>query len=292
LYLALRRLAQSKGLGIGQVGPVLVVGQPSSAALLATAAASADDAARSMPDPLRGTLLRKEAWSWPRLATPRSLVGQLALAASLNVTNLDAIPHDLWDARSLPAMTWSQKATLLLFGFDLYFQIDAEKRELHIVNMPRSMSLRRVYQVPGDPSATARALSERFPQAFFQVRGQSLVVRSTWEDQVEVMKVLRPSTGRGTGKPPGPEPDLDRQRFTLTVQDEPLGPLLRVLARRLRAELSVDPSLEPAMRTRVSFSVTEVTATELLTAAVRPAGLKVHFEKAEIKVVAGDATED
>jgi hypothetical protein len=57
--------------------------------------------------------------TWKRLAEPREIVRDRLQSAGLRLDNPDAIPHDVWDAGSLPPMSLADQLTIVLVQFDL-----------------------------------------------------------------------------------------------------------------------------------------------------------------------------
>ncbi|MGC3968428.1 MAG: hypothetical protein QM775_13940 [Pirellulales bacterium] len=129
----LEQVARAHDLGISYFGPIVYIGPRTTAANLRTVAALHQQDAQSLPLDLRTAQARKAAWRWESLAEPRKLAKLLADEARLTVTNLDIVPHDLWPAAELPPLSWSERLTLLLAGFDLSYRIDASKRTLTLV---------------------------------------------------------------------------------------------------------------------------------------------------------------
>jgi hypothetical protein len=83
-----------------------------------------------MPSDLRARLLNQRPLVWPDLAQPRDLVAALAAEAGLSVKLPDSTPHDLWPAVDLPPLTWTDRLSLVLAGFDLTFEIDPAKKTI------------------------------------------------------------------------------------------------------------------------------------------------------------------
>jgi hypothetical protein len=77
-------------------------------------------------------------------------------------------------------------------------------------------------------------------------------------------------------------------RYTLAIQEKPLGPVLKQLAEKLKLELQIDrEALGEAgisLERLVSFKVDEATVDELFTAALKPAGLSFRREGTALKV--------
>ena len=85
----------------------------------------------------------------------------------------------------------------------------------------------------------------------------------------------------------GASSDRDK-RYTLTVQDEPVGALLRVLAHRAATNWKYVGVPPAQLDQRVSFSVSEATLPALLQAATSPASLRFSIEEAKITVTPAD----
>jgi hypothetical protein len=283
---ALRQIAIQQQLGTGTVGSVFLVGPGRTTVLLATAAEIANEKHASFSEPLRAKLMRRKAWSWKRLSTPGALVAELAEEAGLTVVNPQVLPHDLWDQRVLPPLTWAERMLVVLAGFDLYFDVDPDRQSVVITKLPSQLSLRRTYRVKGDADPLAQRLSEQFPRAFFQVQGKVIAVRSLVEDHWKIERLLKEGAAAAvdSGRPSQVDPDM--RRYTLTVQDELVEPLLRVLARRTGHTLVIDDSAQPAMTQRVSFAVQEVTAEELFRNAVASLNLSAELRDGQVVVTA------
>jgi hypothetical protein len=67
----------------------------------------------------RGPYRAVSVATWERLAEPPTIVDGQLRAAGLILDNPGAIPHDLWDAGSLPPMSLADQLTILLVQFDL-----------------------------------------------------------------------------------------------------------------------------------------------------------------------------
>ncbi len=269
-------------LGVGTVGALVYVGPARSAAMIGTAAELANDQVRNLPAPRRRGLLGRQTTSWPRLTVPRTVLEGLAVEAGFTITNSGAMPHDLWVARELPPLTWAERMTVILTGFDLAFRLVQDEPRIQLVTMPRILAITREYRSPGDLNALARDLSQQFPQAYLTVHDGRLSVRSTVEDHKAIAKKLTSTESDAvTVLPPS---DPGQRRYTLTVQDQPLRPLLQTLADRVDRKLVLDPSVASHLQKRVSFTVSEVELEKLFEAALAPVGLTAEFEPGTIRV--------
>lgn len=283
LQAALAALADGLDLDVKRVDSVLVFGPREALHTLRTAAALRQAEAQRAPAALRKKLLRRVAWRWDDLAEPRELLADLAQEAGLSCDADADVPHDLWAAHDLPALTWSDRVTLLAVQFGCTYAIDGTA--LRLVPLPDRLTLRRTYDAEGDPAAQAAAWRELAPDCAIEVQGRQLVVEGLLEDH-ERLSGGEPPVGPATVAASDAE-----QRYTLNVQNVGLGRLLDELARRLQLEFrDVDASLKAAGQTReaiVSLQVKDASLDELLHAALDPLGLE--FARAGRVVTLRDA---
>ena len=92
---------------------------------------------------------RLEHASWEDLATPKSLLEQVAKDAGIELTGLEQIPHDLWAGVRLPPLQAVDRITLIAAQYDLTFELGADGRSARLAPVPD--------QVP--------ALKPAFPEA-------------------------------------------------------------------------------------------------------------------------------
>ncbi|MFN9719047.1 MAG: hypothetical protein ACK58L_10160, partial [Planctomycetota bacterium] len=75
---------------------------------------------------------------WEMLAEPRQILVESATAVGLRISNPEAIPHDVWDAGSLPSMSFASLAAVILNEFDLMLAPDTSDRALMVSPIPRN----------------------------------------------------------------------------------------------------------------------------------------------------------
>jgi hypothetical protein len=83
---------------------------------------------------LRGALTTRPV-EWQKLAEPRLILEELAAAVGLAISNPEAIPHDVWDRSTWPAVSFSDAATVILNQFDLAFTVDSDSASIRIVSI-------------------------------------------------------------------------------------------------------------------------------------------------------------
>ncbi|HVW36627.1 MAG TPA: STN domain-containing protein [Pirellulales bacterium] len=266
--LALERLARSQHLGISWYGPLVYLGPEPAAARLRTLAALRAAEAKSMPAARRSSFAKTQAWQWDDLAEPRTLVEQLADEARVKIAGIEHVPHDLWAAADLPPLAWTDRLTLVANEFDLTFRFDDDGRKIELILVPESVLLERSYPGGRNPQEIAERWQRQAPEAEIKVEGDKVVVRGRAEDH-EALTAAKP-------RPQAPAAG-GTEVYTLAVRDQPLGPVLEELKKRLGLQLHIDEAAlkaaEISLDRRVSFNVEKATLDELFAAALKPAGL-------------------
>src|SRR5690606_7939817 len=132
-------------LAVSHFGPVMVLGPPQATRRLRTVAElRRQDLARLAP-PARGNWARMRRWQWEDLATPRSLLEQIADEANFSIENLDIIPHDLWAGCDLPPLSIADRLSLVLNQFDLTFELTNPQGDLRLMRIPAEVAVERSY---------------------------------------------------------------------------------------------------------------------------------------------------
>ena len=227
LEAALESIARHCGLGMSRVGPVVFIGTPQAASQARALAALRTDDVRRLPPAAQRRWSQLRGMVWDELAVPGELLEQLARESKIEIAGLDRIPHDLWPAGDLPTMLLVDRLTLITVQFGLTFEIAGDGGRATIVPIPADL-----------PEASG---------------GQDRIARP-------VPPIKRP--------PSGPAVNLSQVRIDkFSVQEKPVGQVLKQLADRLNLDLQIDQqAIEQAgisLEQRVSVSVEKVTIDEL-----------------------------
>jgi hypothetical protein len=272
---ALESIAQKYNLGISMVGPVIYFAPPETARTVRTLVAlRREDVSRLAPGVAK-KFFEQKSMAWNDLTAPRELLQKLGSENGIQIAALDQIPHDLWAAADLPPLELIERLTLIAGQYDLTFQVSADGKRIILLPVPQRVELARTYPAGRQAQQTVKNFASLAPQARVQVDGDKIVVTGTVEDHERISAPHRPAE-RNTVK--SADTDLASKRHTLTIEEQPIGPLLEQLAPRLNLELKIDnKALEQAgvsLDQRVSFSVKNATVDELLQAALKQTGLK------------------
>ncbi len=284
LWAGLEEIARTRSLGVSLLGPVLYLGPRGAAARLRTLSALREEDVRRLPKATAEKFTRAKAMAWDDLATPRELIEKLAAENDVEVAGEDLVPHDLWAAADLPPLSWTDRVTLIAIQFDLTFTISQDGTEVRLVRVPERVAIVRSYPGGADAEETARKFAALAPAAEVKPSAGRVYVRGLVEDQERITQPRRPAL------PPQPpaRQSLALERFTLTVNQKPVGALLEQLAGHLKLELVIDRQATAragiSLEQPVSFRVDKVTVDELLEAAAKPAGLRAQRRGQTIQV--------
>jgi hypothetical protein len=229
-----------------------------------------------------------KAWRFPRLSEPRALLAELAQSVGAQLRGAERIPHDLWAERSLPPMSTLDRAVLLLAGFDLTCQVSPDGRQLRVVPISRPVHVTQTHTVPASRAAAVDAALADFTDAIITRNGQRLTLAASVEAHGRVRSAIRGGTEAmaKAATPPRPRSRRAVQRYTVEINNQPVGKVIDQLASQLKLEViwpaaPADGSSNPRDK-RVSCKVNEALLDELLEAILTPADLT--FERFRTKV--------
>jgi hypothetical protein len=274
-------LADSLQQGVAQIGAVVYIGPPITASRLATVAAIVEDQIKALPGSARLRLLDRQRFAGDELTEPRSLAQQLAADYGLRIENLDRIPHDLWPAVDLPPMTFTQHMSLLLAGFDLTFEFSDSGRTIRLIPLPENAVVQRSYTKPRDATPLIAAIRRQFPAATIREQQDQLVLTGPIEAHAAIDKMLKHRT---TKKPPA-KPAASETRYSLKIENQPVGGIADALGKRLGRTVRYEPATTERMKILVSFDVQDVTLDELLKALLTPAGLAYQLDDQTLLII-------
>ena len=271
--------------GVTAIGPCVYLGPPDTAAVLSTVAATRRNDAGRLTADTKLRLLRTQAWQWSELTEPRQLLADLARQASVTVQNPELIPHDLWPAQSLPPLPWVDRLSLLVAGFGLTFQFDAQGTTVRLIPLPESAALEKTYPTRGNAADLAVQLRRIVPQAQIRTEPGKLHVAASQDDHDKVERLLAGERVT-TVKKVKPGAGVGEKRYTLTVENQPAGAVLKTVANSLGKELKYDEALLDKLKTNVSFTAKDITLEELMKKTLEPLGLMYKLDDKVLEVTA------
>jgi hypothetical protein len=268
--------AREWGIGWTALRTIVYVGPADAAREIATLSELARQAIAKAPADVRRRWLTPTPWEFPRLSEPRALLNEAVSAAGAKLRTGAELPHDLWPARSLPAIAPIDRVVLVLAGFDLAAEISADGRSLRAVPIKRPVQMTRTLPVSQRLEADLARLSEADDSIRVERQGRQVTVSARWEEleQLGERQRRRPSQTASNDSTPAPGSE---QRFTLRIANKPVGPVLAQLGTQLQLTIAWDPALTAAsptiVDTLISCEVSNADLDGLLGAILDPAGL-------------------
>jgi hypothetical protein len=280
----LESVAEQGNLALSRFGPVIVLGPREATRRLRTVAElRRADLARLTPA-ARSKWARSRAWQWDDLATPQELLERIASDVGARIENLDVVPHDLWAGADLPPLTLSDRLTLVLWQFDLTFELINPQGDFRLVSIPDEVAVERSYPAGRQAEERADELRKRLPGARIRVEGTKVVVQGLVEEQ----ELVDDAAAQARPAAQGTE-NLESLQLTLTVKQIPLSEVLNKLQQQLGLELRIDRAKLAAaghsLDERVSFEVKGASLDATLRAALSPAGLTFRRSGKQVEIV-------
>jgi hypothetical protein len=271
------------------IGPLVYLGPRETASRLATVAALRHQEASRLPPAVQSRLARTAAWKWEALSTPRDLLEELAREVGVGIEDVRDIPHDLWPAVNLPPLTFCERLTLLLAGFDRTFEFIEGGTRVRIVPLPPQPVLVVNYAAGSDIADAIARLQQLVPQAQLRREGARIRVAGRAEDHDAIRKLLdlnrNPAkSARGSRNPASGAP---RTVYTMRGPTQ-LGTALKTLQVQAQVNVHVDPRVQHKLYERIMFEATNVSLEELIAIVLKDTGLKFELNNRELRVLPGD----
>ena len=235
----------------------------------------------------RKKLTERRPVVWQNLDTPLEIVQKIAADRNLRIQYSERLPHDLWAASDLPAISLAEALTLILIQFDLTFRLDPTGLNLELIPIPEQIALEKKWLLPRTQvAAITRAIQDELPQVVTAASAEELVALGTQEQLEELEQLIRAMTsGTPAKKKSNPPTPLAKRRLTFQAKDAPLSAILEKIA-GTGIEFVVDSDQLKQhgidMDQLVAIDVKEVGPEELFEKLFRP--LKIHFQIEGLKV--------
>lgn len=269
-------VAEKFKLGECLVGKVLYIGPKSTASRLLGVVAQRKS---GLPAQARAAWNKSKELKWDEATTPRELAATLAQEGGATLENAEQIPHDVWPAYDLPAMTLTERLSLVLAGFDLTYQVSSDGTSLRVVPMPQEKAYASVHTLPADAANIAAQVQRLFPTLKMDRSGNRLTVVATLDEHDRIDELLKTGHTKTVTKVPSPK------TYSLTVKNQAAGAVVNTVAKQLGKEFKYDPSLRDQLKGNVSFTVKDVSLEELLTKTLKPLGLSFKLTETAIEIV-------
>lgn len=271
----------ASAIGVARIGPVFYVGPAALTAKLRTVVELRKEELRKLPMGARQLAGRMHAWKWDEAATPKDLIDQLATDSKIAVAGNDRTPHDLWPAADLPPLSFVERLSLLLAGFDLTFRWEESGQSVHPEKIKLDdVVLTRLYAAGAKPQDFADQVRTLIPKAKVEVAGNQVSVTATAEEhqKLEDARQRARNPMASSGKP--------REKFSLTTTNATLISVLNKLKQQKKLVFKIDQAALAdrglSLQTNISLNVKDVELDELLKLALSQAGMA--FKRTDLDV--------
>lgn len=214
--------ASTLDLGAAAIDEIVYIGPKDAAAELPNLASQWRRGASS-------ALRTRSPLKWPRLSEPRKLAAEIASSAGYSIENIEAIPHDLWPAGSMPPLAVGDRLTLLCLGFDLKWTVTDKAK--------KTIRLESIAKLPTGKPATLSSLIGSTPAPLGEKR---YTIRIVEQPIGLVLQQLAKQLGREFET--SIDPDALNQRVSFAVQQATLEELFETAGKAANLDVSVSSS--------------------------------------------------
>jgi hypothetical protein len=182
----------------------------------------------------------------------------------------------------LPPLALADRLSLVLAGFGMTYEFSPDGREVQLVPFPEAAAISQTYPGKGHPRENAERIARLYPEAKVTVEGEMIRVVGPWEAHQGVGLLMQ---GQRVSRTTPPKTSGGRTVYTLQVENEPVGGVIKALAEQLKLQVTIDSAAEAKLTQRISFNVAEVSRDELWKAVLDPAGLTFRIRGNELRIM-------
>ncbi len=276
-------------IGVTRIGPVFYVGPADTASKLRTVVEVRKEETRKLPPAARQAALRVHAWKWDDATSPKELLDKLAAETKIEIGGAEQAPHDLWAAGDLPALSFTERLSLVAACYDLTFRWDESGEHVNgeHVNLvkirPEDLLLTRTYPAGSNPKQFADQVRKVLPEAKVELAGNTVSVTGTAEDHQAL------ADARDRGRDPPTTSGKVKELYSLNAPNAPLRSVLNSLKEQKKLVFKVDEQalaeLGLSLDTRVSVNVKQVELDVLLMQALSQAKLTFRHVDGTIEIL-------
>lgn len=284
----IEQLADRPGLGASVVGNTVYVGPRTTTARLRTVVEMQTDllvtGSTTNKPPL--ALLQRRSIDWSDLERPADLIVRVSELFGFKVEGLEAVPHDLWPAGSIPNAFPTEMLMLVLAQFDLSVEWQPKGASVRIVSMPQSPQLERTYDGKTKAAELAEDWLAEFPSLRIDVKGTKLLVRGTVEQHEQIAASLKqPRTPR---KAPTGNDTKKAVTFTFEIKSAPLLAVMQAVEKQSNYVFKYDADELTAagvkLDRRLDLKMTKASPAELFHAMFDDARIAFEFDGNTVKL--------
>lgn len=288
---ALQVLAHQASAELCVPGNMVYVGPPAAVKRLRTLielrSTELQAKAKSVRETRRTELMRPQTFTWSDLQAPSDILQEISEQYHLTIRNPELVPHDLWAAGTLPAVTSSEALSIILIQFDLTFAWADGGQAIELSSIPEIIAIDRKHRSKGRTAADiSRLITEHLPELKTTQEGSEVVVTGTVEDQEAVTALLNPPA---TKKPAATQPaaPLRQRAFTLNFKRVPVRTVMDELKKSKVVFIYDEATLKAAsidLDQTVDLELNKASADEFFKAIFDPLMLTFEIDNVTVKL--------
>jgi len=270
ISMTLQQIAIQANAQISYIRNVIYIGPEKTTYLLATVAAiHAEQHRRNQAENTRVFAIGKST-QWNRLTQPQSIVTAIAETVNARITNIDAIPFDLWDKHTLPNLRFAMRMSIVLAGFDLTYQMNND-HSITLTPFPNQAKYLKEFSTNVSAANLSR-IKKSFPTLQITTNNEHLVASGRWEEIAELELLLG---GNNINRPK--RTTTSKQVYTLTVTNQSIQNVLQAIASNEKLELVGSVKAQEIWNKRISLEAKELPLPDLLLQVVGQANLQYRI---------------
>ena len=246
------RAVESAGLSFVLFDTLIYVGPPDAGGELLLATALRESGRMFEANPAAERLTVPTVLKAPEFCEPRTVLDNAAKKVKFRWEGLDRMPFDCWRELNFPSLPTETVFSILLVGFNVTYELDAEKPTLKPVAFRRDASVERSYPAAmtekidfssfSDCQKTEIAGTVRVSGPFREMARleYALSKENIWRELTRVAEL-----GSSPAASPAVSPTAEGGRVVSgEIRQQPLGGLFDYLKKTFGAEFLLDPSVE------------------------------------------------
>ncbi|MEZ6064272.1 MAG: hypothetical protein R3B90_00860 [Planctomycetaceae bacterium] len=285
---AIESLAVQADLRVGSLGSTLLLGREAELDRLLTLAAARRVELKLLRDvsaTRKRDLLRTRTLRWDEPEQPRQLLERIAADWGVSISNIEAVPHDLWAGGTLVAVDVAEACAFVLDQCDLGFEWTDDGGGIAVTPPSEIGKVGETHRPQGRSLAEAREqIAARWPNVVVSTSGTTLRVEASVLTHAAIRVALGelpdPTVAVVTESVP-----LSRKRFPVRIVRKPLGPVLEAMIEQgldIRYDAAALSAAGVNLQQLVSVEFENATADELFGALCQPAGLEYEINGATV----------
>ena len=277
LSAVLQQIANQANAQTSYIRNVIYIGPVKTTHLLATVAAIHAEQHRRNQAENKVLFTVGKSTQWNRLSQSRSIVTAIAKTVNAEITNIEAIPFDLWDKHTLPNLPFAMRMSIVLAGFDLTYQMNND-RSITLTPFPTEAKYLKAFSNKIS-AATFNRIKNNFPTLQITNTDQQLVASGRWEEITELELLLR---GNRINQPK--PTTTSKQVYTLTVTNQSIQNVLQAIASNEKLELVGSAAAQKIWSKRISLEAKELPLANLLLQIVGQGNLQYRIAAKQLLI--------